>query len=155
MTGPFTELQLVLWPQRRPGGGGNYNVGRTAGALSFDVPVNGRTSARLSFNYFLQTEGGFFGGPVASFFDYAQVVITAINGQPQLPTPLLTNAGAPGGLVDGSASWQTAVYDFDLRSLPPSTPSPSPSSSTPATPRTTTSRAGTSTTSQSARSSRE
>ncbi len=93
-----------------PAGGGNYNVGHTAGA--FTTPIIDLTtvrSAELSFNSFLQTERA------APSLDHARVLISAsFNGEPfGAFAPLVSNAGQGGGLLDPSDGWQRVAVDLN------------------------------------------
>ena len=108
--GHSASSSLYFGQGEGPAGGGNYNVGRTAG--TFTTPIIDLTtvrSAELSFNSFLQTERH------APNFDHAQVSISAsFNGEPFSPfTPLVSNAAqGAAGLPDPSDGWQHVAVDL-------------------------------------------
>jgi len=84
-----------------PNGGGNYDVGHTAGRIiSPFIDLTSAPTAQLSFNYFLETEG-------SSFFDQAQVLVSDDGGVTFNPI-----ASNPGELVDPTTGWTNATFDL-------------------------------------------
>jgi hypothetical protein len=85
-----------------PGGGGNYNVGNTAGNItSAALALPAGTSITLSFNYVLQTEGN---GP----FDVASVQVSS-NGGATFTTVASSTSSAQLPL---SSTWRAAAFDL-------------------------------------------
>ncbi|MBD3559009.1 proprotein convertase P-domain-containing protein, partial [Planktothrix sp. FACHB-1355] len=84
-----------------PNGGGNFNVGFTAGRItSPEIQLSSTGSAALSFNYFLQTEG------LPSSYDKARVLISQDGGSFQ---PIVSNADL---LLDPTTGWTNATVDL-------------------------------------------
>ena len=82
-------------------GGGNYDVGHTAGRVtSPSIDLSDADVAELSFSYFLETEN-------FSPYDAAQVLVSLNGGDFVL---LAGNGGS--GLVDPTNGWTTAVLDL-------------------------------------------
>jgi hypothetical protein len=84
-----------------PTGGGNYNVGDSAGRItSPTIDLTSHETAQLSFNYVLQTEGD------APIYDHARVLISQDGGA---FTPIASNATE---LTDPATGWTNATFDL-------------------------------------------
>ena len=82
-------------------GGGNYDVGDTAGRIvSPEIDLTEVSSAELSFNYFLETENG------APFYDNARVFVVENGG---VLTEITSNADE---LEDPTTGWTNATVDL-------------------------------------------
>ncbi|NBD16586.1 MAG: S8 family serine peptidase [Cyanobacteria bacterium] len=84
-----------------PDGGGNYDVGYTAGRItSPEIDLTAVSGAELSFNYFLEAEGG-------PPWDEAQVLISQDGGAFQQIA-----SKNNGDLVNGTPEWTNATFDL-------------------------------------------
>ena len=83
-------------------GGGNFNVGRSAGFVdSPAVDLTAVSGAELSFNYLIETEGS------PGFFDQAKVLVSIDGGTTF--SEILSNRDA---LIEGGGSWREASYNL-------------------------------------------
>jgi hypothetical protein len=96
-----TDDSIYFGQNEGPNGGGNYDVGHTAGRIiSPFIDLTSVSTAQLSFNYFLETEG-------FSPFDQAQVLVSDDGGITF--TPIGSN---PGELLDPTTGWTNATLDL-------------------------------------------
>ncbi|WP_162052167.1 S8 family serine peptidase [Gloeothece verrucosa] len=81
-------------------GGGNYDVGSTSGRItSSEISLIGLEDAQLSFNYFLQTEGG-------GFYDQAKVLLSQNGGD------FFQIASNQQSLQDPTPGWTNLTLDL-------------------------------------------
>ncbi len=102
--GHSPTMSLYYGQGENSSGGGNYDVGDTAGVVT-SPPIslfNSQPPVTLSFNYFLSTEGA------APTWDVASVEVSQNNGPFSL---VAANGGAPQSLSDQAGSWQKAQID--------------------------------------------
>ncbi len=101
--GHSAEHSMYFGTGEGPSGGGDYDVGHTAGRItSPQIDLSDLESAELSFNHFLETEG-------ADAFDRARVLISE-NGDFEVVAS--NNAGGV-DLSDPTGGWSPASVDLD------------------------------------------